>query len=82
MSFTLSKLYDVPVVTPLSFKAVCYYICGRRRVSGARYRMICLVIYFKRTGIFYRNYWNSWIDTYRRRFEKLVTFEHEMSKYV
>ena len=41
---TLSKLYDVPVgfVSPL-FWAVYCYICGRRRMAVARYRMICLV---------------------------------------
>ena len=42
---TLSKLYDVLVgfVYPPSFEAVYCYICGRRRVAVARYRMICLV---------------------------------------
>ena len=41
---TLSTLYDVPVgcVTPASFEAVHCFICGRRRVAVARYRMICL----------------------------------------
>ena len=42
---TLSKLYDVPVgfVSSPSFEAVFCYICGRRRVDVARYRIICLV---------------------------------------
>ena len=42
---TLSKLYDVPVgfVHP-SIKAVYCFICGRRKVAVARYRMICLVL--------------------------------------
>ena len=47
MLHTLSKLYDVPVgfVTPHPyFKAVYCFICGRRRVAVARYRMICLVL--------------------------------------
>ena len=42
---TLSKLYDVPVgfVTPPPyFEAVYCFICGRRRMAIARYRMICL----------------------------------------
>ena len=42
-------LYDVPVgfVTPAPILRLCIalYICGRRRVAVARYRMICLVIY-------------------------------------
>ena len=43
--YTLSKLYDVPVgvVTVPSFETVFCYICGRRRVAVARYRIICLV---------------------------------------
>ena len=42
---TLSKLYDVPVCfAVLSIEAVYYFICGRRRVAVARYRMICLVL--------------------------------------
>ena len=45
---TLSKLYDVPVgfvfLPGTSFEAVYCYICGRRRVAVARYRMICLVL--------------------------------------
>ena len=42
---TLSKLYDVPVgfVSP-SFETMYCYICGRRRVVVALYRMICLVL--------------------------------------
>ena len=44
---TLSTLYDVPVGfifhLPPSFEAVYSYICGRRRVAVARYR-ICLVL--------------------------------------
>ena len=42
---TLSKLYDVTVgfVSP-SFGAVFCYICGRRRVVFAQYRMICHVL--------------------------------------
>ena len=42
----LSKLYDVRVgfVPPPYFEAVYCFICGRRRVAVARYRMICLVI--------------------------------------
>ena len=43
---TLSNLYDVPVgfVTPPPyFEAVYCFICGRRRVAVARYRMIYLV---------------------------------------
>ena len=40
---TLSKLYDVPVgFVPPYFEAVYCFICGRRRVAVARYRMICL----------------------------------------
>ena len=40
------KLYDVSVgfVSPPSFEAVYCYICGRRGVAVARYRMICLVL--------------------------------------
>ena len=43
---TLSRLYDVPVgfVTPPYFGVVYCFICGRRRVAVARYRMICLVL--------------------------------------
>ena len=45
---TLSKLYDVPVgfVTPPPpyFQTVYCFICGRRRVFVAGYRMICLVL--------------------------------------
>ena len=42
---TLSKLFDAPVgfVPSPSFEAVDRFICGRRRVAVARYRMICLV---------------------------------------
>ena len=42
---TLSKLYDVSVgfVFP-SLEAVYCYICRRRRVAVARYRMIFLVL--------------------------------------
>ena len=42
---TLSKLYDVPVnfVALPSFGAVYCFICGRRRVAVAQYRMIYLV---------------------------------------
>ena len=39
---TLSKLYDVPVGFVASPFVYCF-ICGRRRVAVARYRMICLV---------------------------------------
>ena len=44
--YTLSKLYDVPVgfVNPSSLWAMYCFICGRRRVAVARYRMICLVL--------------------------------------
>ena len=44
---TLSKLYDpVGFVNPhpSSFEAVYCFICGRRRVAVARYRMICLFL--------------------------------------
>ena len=44
---SLSKLYVVAVgfVTPPSyFEAVYCFMCGRRRVVVARYRMICLVL--------------------------------------
>ena len=45
---TLSKLYDVPVgfvhPPPLFFEAVYCFICGRRRVAVARYRIICLIL--------------------------------------
>ena len=44
---TLSKLYDAPfgfVTPPPYFEAVNCFICGRRRVAVARYRMICLVL--------------------------------------
>ena len=43
---TLSKLYDVPVgfVPPSYFQAEYCLFCGRRRVTVARYRMICLVL--------------------------------------
>ena len=42
---TLSKLYDVPVgFVPPYFGAVYCFICGRRRVFVARYRMIGLVL--------------------------------------
>ena len=42
----LSKLYDVPVglIPHSSFGAMYCFICGRRRVAVARYRMICLVL--------------------------------------
>ena len=45
---TLPKLYDVPVgfVSP-SFEAVYCYICDRRRMAVARYRMNCLVLDFR-----------------------------------
>ena len=44
---TLSKLYDVTVgFVPPSFEAVYCYICNRRRVAVARYRMICLVLVY------------------------------------
>ena len=38
-------IYDVSVgfVAPLSYKVVYSYICGHRRVTVARYRIICLV---------------------------------------
>ena len=45
---TLLKLCDVPVgfepPPPPYFEAVCCFICGRRRVSVARYWMLCLVL--------------------------------------
>ena len=43
---TLSTLYDVHIgfVAPSSFEAVYCFICGRRRVAVARYRIICLVL--------------------------------------
>ena len=43
---TLSKLYDVPVgfIPPPSFDAVYCFICRRRRIAVARYRIICLVL--------------------------------------
>ena len=44
---TLSKLYDVPVgfvPPPLIFKAMYCFMCGRRRMTVARYRMICLLV--------------------------------------
>ena len=43
---TLSKLYDVPVgfEPPPYFEAEYCLFCGRRRVTVARYRMICLVL--------------------------------------
>ena len=42
---TMSKLYDVPVgfVTPPYIETVYYFLCARRRMAIARYRMICLV---------------------------------------
>ena len=44
---TLTKLYDVLVgfatPPPHSFEVVYCFICGRKRVTVARYRMICLV---------------------------------------
>ena len=45
MLHNLSKLYDVPVgfVTLPYFETVHCFICGRRRVAAARYRIICLV---------------------------------------
>ena len=51
----LSNLYDAPVgcVSP-SFETVYCYICGRRWVAVARYRMICLVLLY-----FVRRYSNS-----------------------
>ena len=49
---TLSKLYDVLVgfiaPPPPSFEAVHCFICGRRMVAVARYRMIGLVIIYFR----------------------------------
>ena len=42
---TLSKLYDVPGgFVPPSFGVMYCFICGRRRVAVALYRMICLVL--------------------------------------
>ena len=45
---TFSKLYEVLVgfITPPPppFEAVYCFICGRRRVAVARYRMICLIL--------------------------------------
>ena len=49
---TFSKLYYVPVgfvAPPSSFEAVYCFICGRRRVTVARYRKICLVLQCKFT---------------------------------
>ena len=43
----LSKFRDVPVgfaPPPSSFEAVNCFICSRRRLTVARYRMICLVL--------------------------------------
>ena len=59
---TLSKLCDVPVgfVPPPSFDAVFCYICGRRRVAVARYRMICFVpVNISLTGL---NNLNSFLE--------------------
>ena len=41
-----TNLYDVPVgfVSHSSFEAVYCFICSRRRVAVARYRMNCLVL--------------------------------------
>ena len=39
-----SKLYDVPVGFVPPPPSVYCFICGRRRMAVARYRMICLVI--------------------------------------
>ena len=44
---TLSKLHDVPVgfvTPPPSIETVYCFICGRRSVVVARYRMIYLVL--------------------------------------
>ena len=59
----LSKLYDVPVgfePPPPYFEAEYCLFCGRRRVAVARYRMICLVLY--------------WFDFYKEW--KSVRLEH------
>ena len=55
---TLSKWYDVPVgfVTPPSFEAVYYYICGCWGVAIARYRMIGWFVLFLRSG---SQHWRS-----------------------
>ena len=47
VTLCLSKFYDVPVgfVPPPYFEAVYCFICRRRRVAIARYRMICLVLF-------------------------------------
>ena len=46
---TLSNLCDVPVgFVPHYLEAVYYFICGRRRVAVARYRLICLVLLIAR----------------------------------
>ena len=43
----VSQFIPVGFVTPPPpyFEAVYCFICGRRRVAVARYRMICLVLY-------------------------------------
>ena len=52
---TLSKLYDVPVgyvPPPPYFEAEYCLLCGRRRVAVARYRIICLVLVYKKYLVF------------------------------
>ena len=56
--YTWSKLYDVhvSVVNTPSFEAVYCFICGRRRVAVARYRMIRLVLLKVYSKSFFRIY--------------------------
>ena len=42
MHYKTSRWFCKP--PPPSFEAVYSFICGRRRVAGARYRMMCLVL--------------------------------------
>ena len=69
----LSKLYDVPVgfvtTPPPYFEAVYCFICGRRRVAVARYRMISLVLIYI-FNFFSKTAW--WISMKLGRDEVLV----------
>ena len=58
---TLSKLYDVPVGfdPPPYFETVYCFICGRRRMSVAGYRMICLVLSRKCSIVMQIDIWFS-----------------------
>ena len=55
-SVLLFCLLDVPVgfVTPSLLEAVYCFICGRRMLTIARYRMVCLVLTFiiRRTNVY------------------------------